>query len=457
MRTPFLLFLFLCIFGNTHAQTTQHQVFSTAGDQFSTPFMQQSWTLGEGVTEYLQNPSLGMSQGFQQSDLYRDLQGLIRYDNGFNTLLSFTPVFLKQGGTTLQQTNGNAYGSYRFANLPNGMYQLKASPQKPWGGGNATDALMIMKHFTNVFQLQGLRRTAADVDGSGYINSVDALQVMKRFVSLQNSFQIGDWVSETPAVIINGFQHQQQNLKALCAGDVDGSLIPGAKSGELYALTFNSIAEAQPGDSLTIPIRITELTRLSALSLVLRYKPDWLEICAVSMNRPGAMVYNLTDDVLRLAWYTTEAVQFEDEETLLFIRLRIKKDIPVPDQDNTFALDGETLLSDFAGNTIENRTLQIPLITTRHQGFYLGQNEPNPLMHTCQIPCFFPEAGSIRLSITDPAGNQAAPAMESPVSAGELRFSFRNPGLAPGVYFYTLQFTCKSGIFRQSRRMIVIQ
>ncbi len=457
MRTT--LFLFLCILFqiNGFSQTTQHQVFSSAGDQFTTAFMQQSWTLGEGVTEFFSNPSCGLSQGFQQSDLYRNLQGNVRYDNGVNTLLGLSLVLLKQGSTTLFQTIANPGGSFLLSNIPNGIYQLKTSPQKPWGGGNATDALMIMKHFTNVFQLQGLRRTAADVDASGYINSVDALQVMKRFVSLQNSFQLGDWVSESPAIEINGFSHQYRDLKALCTGDVDGSLIPGAKSEDLYTLTVNSIVEARVGDVLSLPLSFSAPTRAAAFSLVLHYNTDQIEVLSISMNTAGSFVYNLTDNSLRFAWYTTEPVDLQQDEALLMIQVRIKKDIPISEQDLTFILDAETLLSGIDGTTLENRTVQIPLIVTHHQGFYLGQNEPNPMGSSGHIPCYFPESGKIKLIICDLAGNQTGTAAEMPVNAGDIRIPFTHPGLAPGVYFYTLVYSCKSGEFRQCRRMVVIQ
>jgi len=223
MRTTLIFILISVIQGIGYSQNAKHEVFPAAGDYFFNQQMQMSWTMGEAIPETVLGQNLKLTQGFQQSDLFRDLGGLLRYDNAFQSPLTNTAVRLKSGQSIFAQTITNMYGGYSFSNLPNGTYQLTGTCTKPWGGGNATDALIIMKHFTNLLQLQGIRLTAADADGSGYINSIDALQVMKRFVLLQNSFPIGDWVIEKHTIQVDGFNNLTDNFKGLCTGDVDGS------------------------------------------------------------------------------------------------------------------------------------------------------------------------------------------------------------------------------------------
>jgi hypothetical protein len=135
-------------------------------------------------------------------------------------------VSLLKNGTVIQTTTSGSAGEYQFSELVPGNYQVQCVPVNGWGGGNSTDALLILKHFTNIAILSGLNRKAADVDGNGFINSVDALWVAKRFVGLVSGFPAGNWVSESLQVNVSGINPVILPLKTLCLGDVDGSFVP---------------------------------------------------------------------------------------------------------------------------------------------------------------------------------------------------------------------------------------
>jgi hypothetical protein len=107
-----------------------------------------------------------------------------------------------------------------------GAYKVSVTSTKPWGGANAVDALLIMKHFVAMSLLTGINLTVADVDGSGYANAVDALTTMKRFVGMQSYFSVGDWSFQEFWVTVGPGQTITQNIKGLCTGDVDNSFIP---------------------------------------------------------------------------------------------------------------------------------------------------------------------------------------------------------------------------------------
>lgn len=159
--------------------------------------------------------------------LYSKLQGNVVYKNNPNSAISNAVVSLLKNGTVIQTTTSGSAGEYLFSELVPGNYQVQCVPVNGWGGGNSTDALLILKHFTNIAILSGLNRKAADVDGNGFINSVDALWVAKRFVGLVSGFPGGNWVSENLQVNISGTDPVILPLKTLCLGDVDGSFVPG--------------------------------------------------------------------------------------------------------------------------------------------------------------------------------------------------------------------------------------
>ncbi|MCX6270098.1 MAG: GEVED domain-containing protein [Bacteroidetes bacterium] len=157
---------------------------------------------------------------------YGNLEGQLTYDNNAHTPLNNVLLTLKSGNTTIATTTTDVGGHYSFAGVMLGTYNIYASCTKPWGGANAVDALLIMKHFTGLSLLSGIRLTAADVDNSSYINANDALTDMKRFVGMITTFLPGDWAIEHPQVVITLNNTTTRNFKGVCTGDVDGSFIP---------------------------------------------------------------------------------------------------------------------------------------------------------------------------------------------------------------------------------------
>lgn len=153
--------------------------------------------------------------------------GIITYDNDFSTPLANVMVsLLDTNNQVIDTTFTDANGEYAFLNVMPGTYSLYSSYNYPWGGGNATDAMLILHHFVGIQYLYGLRKLAGDCDASGYVNSIDALYVAQRFVLMINSFPAGDWVFETPVVIVDGNGTVIQDYMGLCVGDTNGSYIP---------------------------------------------------------------------------------------------------------------------------------------------------------------------------------------------------------------------------------------
>jgi len=155
------------------------------------------------------------------------ITGKITYDDTLNPSQAISGVDLyltTANGEPEDSTTTDQNGDYIFDYLSSGDYYLQPSTIKSWGGGNSTDALMIMQHFVNLYNLSGLKLMAADVDASGYINAMDALYVAQRLVLMINSFPAGDWVFESDSIKINN-SNVIYNFKGLCTGDVDGSYI----------------------------------------------------------------------------------------------------------------------------------------------------------------------------------------------------------------------------------------
>jgi hypothetical protein len=156
----------------------------------------------------------------------QEINGFIRYDNQANSPLGGVTVRLMLGPVILSTTTTDESGYYSFYDVLPGTYTLRCSSDKTWGGANSVDALLILKHFTGISVLNPLRLTAGDIDASSNVNSLDALNISKRFVGLIDNFSKGDWIFDNPAVTIADYQDMMLNIKGICRGDVNGSYNP---------------------------------------------------------------------------------------------------------------------------------------------------------------------------------------------------------------------------------------
>lgn len=152
------------------------------------------------------------------------LSGILTYAGNY-PLANFV-IKLKQNGIILDSVLSGLNGSYVIDNLPDGTYQIEVSTSLNGGGYNSTDALTVLKHFVGMTTLTGLYRKAADVDLSGQINSIDALLIQKRFVSLINSFPAGDWMHDLPPSVTLNSQNISLPIQVICTGDVNASWTP---------------------------------------------------------------------------------------------------------------------------------------------------------------------------------------------------------------------------------------
>jgi hypothetical protein len=154
------------------------------------------------------------------------LSGHLIYDNVYETPIPNTLIHLLKDGLAIGSDTTDASGFYEFQVADTGLYTMEISCPLNWGGVNSSDALLALKHFVNMIDLQGIALQAADVDATNYVNAIDALSIQKRFVGLLLNFAAGDWVFDHSTIHITHSGNYSVLIKGLCTGDVNGSFIP---------------------------------------------------------------------------------------------------------------------------------------------------------------------------------------------------------------------------------------
>lgn len=107
--------------------------------------------------------------------------------------------FVFDPDTNLVQCFVNGVFCYGYFDLevPRQTIFVEAEVDLPWSGVNATDALIVLKHFVGLTNLILLKKLCADVNNDTCINSLDAFYICKRFVGDINTFPAGNWKSES--------------------------------------------------------------------------------------------------------------------------------------------------------------------------------------------------------------------------------------------------------------------
>ncbi len=404
----------------------------------------------------LQNQPMGLSFVIFHAPDPSDIHGHVNYDNQDLTPMDTTPVMLYSGGTLLSTFLTNQEGFYHFTELPPGTYNLSGTSSKPWGGANSADAMIIMQHFVHYLTLTGIRAKAADVTASNGINSLDALTVARRFVGFISSFPAGDWVFETPSVVIPYPGTYIKDFKAICYGDVNGSNENFGKIESAVSLESDSYINWDGYSDIVIPIRIKESCKSSAISLILAY-PDYVHFNKVNFNYPnkGNFMFNIVDNELRISWYSLSHCTFTAGDTLLSLSLSLTK---CPDA-GLFSLSEYSEFADLEGNIIPDVVLlQSKVIKSSSPYILLHQNNPNPFMGNTQIVFSLYEPANITMDIRTLHGNLVMKVLEDKaVEPGVHTIDLSVQDLPQGIYSCTLRAYTLTSIYKETIKMVVMK
>lgn len=379
--------------------------------------------------------------------------GNFSYDNNVGTALNNSYVWVKQGNNIIASDTTDAAGDFMLTGIPAGNYYLTGNSDKAWGGCNATDALLVLRHYVEFITLTGLRLGAADVTASYGINASDAFLIAKRYTSLATSFPSGDWYSETKYFSAAPVGTLNENLTAICFGDVDGSFIPEAKLSNGVEITNEGQLTVSPGELFDIPLLATGELEVGALSLTLDI-PDNVQITSVRSGKgaeTGNLLYNVVGKQLKIAWYSLNPDQLHAGDAILWITVR-------PNREGEFtwvSADGSSVANGM-GQTMESVTFRMPKLSVVIPGFSMGDNYPNPFSTNTLISFNLPEDGNVELVVYTTVGQEIRTLLRHEnMIQGNHTVLFEANDLPAGIYYYTLRYQSKNNNILQTSKMVI--
>jgi hypothetical protein len=295
-----------------------------------------------------------------------DMLGGVLYHNPAGTPIDSTWVTAKQNNLPFDSMHTRLAGNYAFSNIPNGTYTLSERTSKAWLTVNATDALKVQRHAAGLERLtEPVRLQAADVDNNSRIEEKDATRIKRRFVSLDNYFDLGDWTfaksSGGDTVIIRD-AHANQDIYGLCVGDVNGSNIPGTEGAGagFLALEQNEIIRAAPGEVIDIPVKVSGAAIIGAISLVAAYPKNLMQVNEIKTEH-GTPYDTTRDNQVRIAWSETSPLSLGKDQTMITLVVKISEQFSKNDQIR-LTLDKESEIANAEGDVFDTLILNIPTI-----------------------------------------------------------------------------------------------
>ncbi|MHC1776588.1 MAG: right-handed parallel beta-helix repeat-containing protein [Lentimicrobium sp.] len=388
------------------------------------------------------------------------LGGTVKYANtGANPMKNAAMVIKDFGGTTIASTTTNTSGVYAFSAYTSGNYQMTITPSNAWGGGNGTDALLILNHFAQISALSGMKLAAADVNVSHTINGTDALYVMRRWAGLISSFPSGNYLYHTDTIFINGNQITN-NFEMLCFGDVDASYGPVNKNSNSVGLIHEGSIPVSSGTEFNFPVKMMTGMEAGAISLGFYYPEEYLEITGAELsNGDNSFSWSAMDGLFRMAWCNLSTLSIPDEGVFLTIHMK-SKDLSGLNNSIALQLYEDSEFADGAANVAQGVVLSVPVIERLITGIdpnaaIAGLSVfPNPFNNQTSINFSLQKESKVSFKLYDLIGNMAGSMAEVSYPAGNHHISLDATGLVPGLYILKMELPDEPAVQKMIRIVV---
>ncbi|MFM8494290.1 MAG: hypothetical protein ACKOEM_02020 [Planctomycetia bacterium] len=371
------------------------------------------------------------------------LKGVLRYQNSSLTPMGNVCVRLMSSNNLIDSALTSGQGYFDFGIRPADTYQLIFSNPRTWGGVNATDALGISRHFTNLQLLNGLKRKAADVNVTASINSADALLVSRRFSTIINNFNAGDFVYSVDTFTLAQGDSLFLDVLSLCYGDVNGSYNPSVTARTAW-VRMDEIGELVTDDGVYfLDLKAKRRMDLGAISLNLLL-PEGINVINVysaSTVSDEPVIYKQLGRNVRIAWHHLTPWVLEEGNAVIRLELKGSVDgwLEIEEYESELAnSDGIALIDlPLTAPRLKAQSLSTPMSAAIF---------PNPSSNRSWLNLGIRQKSSIEITVIDAIGRLIYQQSIVDLIGGEHRFEIPSDEWSDGHYNVMLQVMNEDGV-----------
>ena len=357
---------------------------------------------------------------------------------------------INANGTQQAAVNTNSNGRFTFNNYHVNVYN---TINTDFGidilaGVNATDALLVMRHFVHLDTLTGSQLSAADVNLSGNINGTDAMLIMRR--AIDEEFPSGDYYYYSPSGMSITENNVEYDLSFLCYGDVNGSYtLPSRDNG--IELLHEGQLMAESYQELEVPVSIKQAIEMGALTLRFGYPEEYIEIEDVVLAATGeSLLFTANEGELTTVWFSLQPLALAENDGLIIIKVRTK-DLSDINEPVAFSLSAYSEMADGNAQVLEGVAIAMPDIVTQTLGVSGNATTgvalslyPNPAKDVCTMVYQLPEAGRVTVSVYNTMGVKVMDAADFRQEEGRHELRLSTASLAAGTYTCRITFEGES-------------
>ncbi|MFM7587457.1 MAG: dockerin type I domain-containing protein [Bacteroidota bacterium] len=345
--------------------------------------------------------------------------------SGSNDAFRFTPESI----TEVARDTTDVTGAFLMPSIAAGNYEVVVTPNTPWGGVNATDAILTLNHFSNRVLLSGIRLTAADVNGSASVNSTDALNTLQRFVGSVQTFSAGNYVASTSSYTASGTGSGTLNVSMLCYGDVNASYQPngGFVRTRWNDLSTQGVARITSG-SYEVPLFVSRGVQPAGVSLELEL-PEGLRVLGVRASEglsASQVVYHQAGKRVRMAWFDESGAELMAGEALCYVQVE-------GSTEGVWRSSTEVELANVLGEVQSGVELRMPKLSSS-----LGAMEasvyPNPGRGLRTLALELSEGMGVGVRVIDALGRTVYAHTAGTLAPGTHRMELNMEGWPAGSY-----------------------
>ena len=368
---------------------------------------------------------------------------------------------INANGNQLAAVNTNSNGRFTFNNYHVSVYN---TIDTDFGidilaGVNATDALLVMRHFVHLDTLTSSYAAAADVNLSGSINGTDAMLIMRRAVD--EAFPSGDYYYYSPTGMSITGENCEYDLSFLCYGDVNGSYTVQNRDNSIELLHEGQLLAASYQE-MEVPVSIKQAVEMGALTLRFNYPEEYIEIENVTLAATGdSLLFNAAEGEMKAVWYSLQPLTLAENDGLIVIKVRTK-DLSNLDEPIAFSLNAYSELADGNAQALDDVTIAMPALITFTEGVNENVPEgvalsyyPNPAKDVCTLLYQLPEAGRMTVSVYNMMGVKVLDAADIRQEAGQHELRLSTASLAAGMYSCRITFEGESSWVKTT--MLIIE
>jgi hypothetical protein len=266
----------------------------------------------------------------------------------------------------------------------------------------------------------------------------------------------------------SGDGSKTQNFWGLVTGDFNFSYIPSSKD---YAnnldLVYNESVLLGAGMDIELPIRTTSAMKVGAVSMILNFPADFVEVTGVEMSNAGGQLdWAVNGDELRIGWNTQNPISLDASAVLVILKLRTTGKFVIGETIRlNLVSDPLNELADATYEVIPGAVLSVDVLESSTYSVpekpgaesLTLVSHPNPFMDFTTISYTLPQEGHVTLQVNDMLGQRVALVVDERQVAGKYSMKLDAIPIRPGIYTLTLIFHSGEGDLIKTIKLVRAQ